>query len=264
MSMIKCRECGKEISDQAVACPGCGAPLSGNPEKARLLSEKVQNIENRRKKKSRGCLITIIIFFFIGGGITALSQVMKNPDKYGVNVASKEKTDDISENETVKEAFELCGFKKIKKIERDELLDNAHFEGEKGYRADTSEADNVILYMNPDDTIYLLRYADIDLYSDNAVVSKITDYILTMDEATKWQLLCEEKIKEILKAPSTAKFPNITKWGMEKKDKKITIQGYVDSENGFGANLRSKFQFIVANDTSTIESLIFDGEELIK
>ena len=27
MALIKCRECGKEISDRAGACPGCGAPL---------------------------------------------------------------------------------------------------------------------------------------------------------------------------------------------------------------------------------------------
>ena len=27
MSLIKCKECGKEISDQAAACPNCGAPV---------------------------------------------------------------------------------------------------------------------------------------------------------------------------------------------------------------------------------------------
>lgn len=27
MSLINCRECGKEISDLAVACPHCGAPV---------------------------------------------------------------------------------------------------------------------------------------------------------------------------------------------------------------------------------------------
>ncbi len=26
MALIKCRECGKEISDQAAACPNCGCP----------------------------------------------------------------------------------------------------------------------------------------------------------------------------------------------------------------------------------------------
>ena len=28
MSLIKCPECGREISDKAVACPGCGCPSS--------------------------------------------------------------------------------------------------------------------------------------------------------------------------------------------------------------------------------------------
>lgn len=26
MALIKCRECSREISDKAAACPGCGAP----------------------------------------------------------------------------------------------------------------------------------------------------------------------------------------------------------------------------------------------
>ncbi len=28
MALIKCPECGKEISDKAAACPNCGCPLS--------------------------------------------------------------------------------------------------------------------------------------------------------------------------------------------------------------------------------------------
>jgi hypothetical protein len=27
MALIKCSECGKEVSDRAAACPGCGNPL---------------------------------------------------------------------------------------------------------------------------------------------------------------------------------------------------------------------------------------------
>lgn len=28
MALVKCLECGKEISDKAQACPGCGAPIT--------------------------------------------------------------------------------------------------------------------------------------------------------------------------------------------------------------------------------------------
>ena len=27
MALIKCPECGKEISDKAISCPNCGLPL---------------------------------------------------------------------------------------------------------------------------------------------------------------------------------------------------------------------------------------------
>ena len=32
MALIKCSECGREISDRAEACPGCGAPVSAQRE----------------------------------------------------------------------------------------------------------------------------------------------------------------------------------------------------------------------------------------
>ena len=30
MALIKCSDCGKQISDRAGACPGCGAPVNGS------------------------------------------------------------------------------------------------------------------------------------------------------------------------------------------------------------------------------------------
>lgn len=32
MALIACAECGKEISDKAAACPGCGAPVKTRPQ----------------------------------------------------------------------------------------------------------------------------------------------------------------------------------------------------------------------------------------
>ncbi len=31
MALIECTECGKQISDQANNCPGCGVPVNKNP-----------------------------------------------------------------------------------------------------------------------------------------------------------------------------------------------------------------------------------------
>jgi len=31
MALIKCKECGHQVSDTAMACPACGARISGDP-----------------------------------------------------------------------------------------------------------------------------------------------------------------------------------------------------------------------------------------
>lgn len=81
-------------------------------------------------------------------------------------------------------------------------------------------------------------------------------------EQSKLQAQLQEVVKNILKSPSTAKFASITDWSMWKEKKGICIQGYVDSQNSFGAELRNEFQFIL-DDDYTIKSFIFDGKELM-
>jgi hypothetical protein len=39
MALIKCAECGRDISDQAVTCPGCGAPVVVGAATARAPSD---------------------------------------------------------------------------------------------------------------------------------------------------------------------------------------------------------------------------------
>ena len=55
MSLIKCTECGKDISDQALSCPHCGVPLSskdlsGIPNEARKVDLNVEKFEMTSKK----------------------------------------------------------------------------------------------------------------------------------------------------------------------------------------------------------------------
>ncbi|MGA2862959.1 MAG: hypothetical protein ABSF95_00560 [Verrucomicrobiota bacterium] len=39
MALIKCSECGKEVSTQATACPHCGCPIAASPKEAASPSE---------------------------------------------------------------------------------------------------------------------------------------------------------------------------------------------------------------------------------
>lgn len=59
MALIKCEECGKEISDKAAFCPSCGKPSNMNENK------KTVEIELTSKKWKRKFLWGIA-FYFIG------------------------------------------------------------------------------------------------------------------------------------------------------------------------------------------------------
>jgi len=60
MALINCRECDKQISDQAVACPSCGAPLQ-----ASIPSQLAPHIVVFAPPKSRS--VAILLAFFLGG-----------------------------------------------------------------------------------------------------------------------------------------------------------------------------------------------------
>lgn len=63
---------------------------------------------------------------------------------------------------------------------------------------------------------------------------------------------CEDRVKSMLKAPSTAKFDNETATGSGT----WTVTGTVDSENGFGALLQAEFQCTVTVDGDTLRTRV--------
>ncbi|MFA5616302.1 MAG: zinc ribbon domain-containing protein [Syntrophorhabdaceae bacterium] len=55
MPLIKCAECGKEISDKAFSCPHCGAPLNeeeqlNNPFRPKKVDLNIEKFEITDKK----------------------------------------------------------------------------------------------------------------------------------------------------------------------------------------------------------------------
>lgn len=79
---------------------------------------------------------------------------------------------------------------------------------------------------------------------------------------------CKESVNKILKSPSSAEYPDtflnpLKDWNMVKSNNLVTVKSYVDSQNSFGAMIRSEFiiQIQMTDDGSgTLSYLQFDGE----
>lgn len=65
MALIKCPECGHEISDQALSCPNCGAPTERGEE------QREQDEVNARNNavRSNGCVTALLLLMAIAGFI---------------------------------------------------------------------------------------------------------------------------------------------------------------------------------------------------
>lgn len=257
MALINCPECGKKISDKASVCPNCGCPVE-KPTPQKIISPTTMP----QRKNNHGCSVIIILFlmFCVAFGVF-VTQGGKNIS----SIAGKYLDVTDEQGKVIDSVLKDCGITKVATFEYDPLLDNVHSEGETGYRLSINDSVyNIILYLNADKTVYSLSYNTYPLYSENTVVATLQDYTFTTDETSDLMIMCEDKVKEILASPSTANFPNILEWGFAKEKNIVTVQGYVDAQNAFGAEVRSNFQFIIDTDSQTIQSLVFDGEELIK
>jgi RNA polymerase subunit RPABC4/transcription elongation factor Spt4 len=56
MALISCRECSKQISDQAAACPNCGAPVA-----SRVQPAAVPVIVTAPKSRSLAVLLAMLL-----------------------------------------------------------------------------------------------------------------------------------------------------------------------------------------------------------
>ena len=61
MALIKCKECGKEISDKAYTCPNCGCPLETIKEEINEVKNEQKNEQKVTKKTKSNILAGILI-----------------------------------------------------------------------------------------------------------------------------------------------------------------------------------------------------------
>jgi len=158
-----------DISKQELKCPKCGNVYNFNDYKCSNCGQVLKDV--KKVKKAFGLIfcgaiafivLMVIIAMTVGGGSSKDVNIIKRV----ANVESEqaEKIDNILND---------IGLKDIEDMKADsEALDGFEGEGSKGYRIKTSFSDNVILYLDSDNNVICVRYADKDYYRNGNVLNK--------------------------------------------------------------------------------------------
>jgi predicted amidophosphoribosyltransferase len=74
MALIKCSECGKDVSDKATACPNCGAPIGSERAPQRRANTPVRVVRAGWRWEAIGALLVIggLIAGMAGAGFGCL------------------------------------------------------------------------------------------------------------------------------------------------------------------------------------------------
>lgn len=126
-----------------------------------------------------------------------------------------------------------------------------------------------IVYFNKDDTINSINSGNIKFFENGKKIYSLEDKLITSNEMAQLKVWAEDSVKSVLKSPSSAQFPGgfldpYQDWSFSKEKNIYTVVSYVDSQNSFGAMIRSDFtiqyQWDGENQAKVVK-FIFDGQE---
>lgn len=235
MAVAKCQECKKDVSTTADKCPHCGAPA---PDKVL-----------RKKRSRRGCAILLIL---LAASVIAAQCI---PDSDHRSSSSLDKSGKTGSQTPVRAATreeqEIARLDaKAKSIPATDVAGNLA-----AYRA--------LLALAPDNEDYRTKVA----YYESPAASAAAARLLADSERNKqnapvaaqsnrkteaW-IVAKQCVEKQLKAPSTANWGSIVKGTHQSPDLCVTVmgddkylcKGWVDSQNSFGAMIRTSFECTV-------------------
>ncbi len=158
-----------DISKQELKCPKCGNVYNFSDYKCSNCGQVLKDTKKVKKVFGLvfGCVVAFIVLMVIiaiaaGGGSSKDINIIKR-------VANVEK----EQAEKIDNILNDIGLKDIEDMKADsEGLDELEGEGSKGYRIKTSFSDNVILYLDSNNNVICVRYADKDYYRNGNVLNK--------------------------------------------------------------------------------------------
>ncbi|GEM_PF-2626972 len=224
-----CKDCGETISKKAKSCPKCGAP----------------------NKNTSGCskiLLTIILLLTVPPLILIVTVSLSNNDSgfTSIEVFNKQQLN-------VRNGAGV-DFKVIGVLDPGTLVSvkgntsngwyNIRVDG--GFWEDSYEGwvNKKYVYSKSEFNIWKADY-DKRISVEKAIANK--NAWKTSDNKSMAYLMCEDWVKNRLKSPSSAEFPGVFDGKLEniiQTNQRYSIRSYVDSQNSFGAMLRTNFHCV--------------------
>ena len=186
--------------------------------------------------------------------ISNVNSAEVNQSKISKNI-QKQMNINIESANLVEEILKKCGITELNSVSHKKDEDT---ENEKMYELSVNDGERAFLYTDGSNKVIAVRYSAENLYKNGEYLAKIDDFLLKSDERDKYQFKCENVIKGILKAPKTAEFAGYGDWNFIKDKDGIKVSSFVDSENSFGAMLRTKFKIEFNRDGNIKKAIIGD------
>ena len=213
MALIKCPECGHEVSDKASSCPNCGYPLRSaeNP----VLPDEPEKPELAKEPSAETATESVA---------ESIPHEAPAPAKLpsdGENYMSRGKKKDHSAAAIIIAIIAILSVIAIVETVTEQKEETARKAADRAASAAASSSQTSSSQSSSSASSY-----SSSKYSEDDIQSSV-------------YLLAEECVKSHLKAPSTAEFCSMSECAFQKgEDGVYMMTGTVDSENGYGAKLR--------------------------
>lgn len=214
-------------------------------------------------RKGCGCFVivaSVIIIIAIVSGV----GFSKKDSRTDVELLMEECHISKEEAEQIDRDFEAVGIEDLTGITQ---FEGTGVEGMKSFKYSSTTVSGTLI-ITSDGTNYTTNYismgSNIELFDsfEGGIIDHISHYYLSEDEQSLYLYQAEENVKQCLRSPSTAKFPNwySGSWRIGRKDDVISVSSYVDAQNAFGAVIRSEFVLQFSYATKLCTYCQIDGE----
>lgn len=218
--------------------------------------DKESTDNSQRKSKKTGVIIFIVIAiigvmivnFLDLKSIVNKENKSSNTKGMSLNEMFGMTDEEFAEIDTI---FNKCGFTKITKVEKEDELDDGttsyyiEMEGVKPNKVISvgkTEGNIIYVYLTKNNKLSEIEVNFNPVYKNGKILNKVVAFTeLNVEEKTNCQMICESLIEKMLKSPTTAKFCDYLDYRWSKENGIIKAQGYVDSQNGFGAMIRTNY-----------------------